>query len=255
MESTRTKTQASWMFTLLFALVFLLFFQLTADFIESIYTFGLLGTNIPPEIISVLFFFSPLLLLFSRRGLPLRIGLVLAGLITILRSVEVVLDPSGKMLISGLAVGLLLITFPILLTNLRRSAPGNSLEMGVGLTAAVALSVLLRTLGAGSDISLLMPWVSWLLCAVLLIAVVLLMRVKSRPEAEEPPSQTRFCPTAALSCGFLGALFVLYFAFTSPTVLSRWSAVDYRLILLTLGIALSGFFTLLAGDVLRLLPR
>ena len=153
MESTRTNIQASWKFTLLFALIFLLFFQLTADFIESIYTFGLLGTNIPPEIISVLFFFSPLLLLFFRRKLPLRIGLVLAGIIAVLRAVEVVLDPSGKMLVSGLAVGLLLITFPILLTNLRRSEPANSLEMGVGLTGALALSVLLRTLGSGSDIS------------------------------------------------------------------------------------------------------
>jgi endonuclease/exonuclease/phosphatase family metal-dependent hydrolase len=255
MESTRTTTQPSWKFTLLFALIFLLFFQLTADFIESIYTFGLLGTNIPPEIVSVLFFFSPLLLLFFRRRMPLRIGLVLAGIIAVLRSVEVVLDPSGKMLVSGLAVGVLLITFPILLTNLRRNEPANNLEMGVGLTTALALSVLLRTVGAGSDISLLLPWISWLLCAVLLTVVILLLGVKLQPEAEEPSSQTRFCPTAALSCGFLGALFVLYFAFTSPTVLARWSAVDYRLILLTLGIALSVFIALLAGDVLRLLPR
>ena len=43
--------------TILYSLVFLLFFQLAADFIETIYTFGLLGTNIPPEVVSIVFFF------------------------------------------------------------------------------------------------------------------------------------------------------------------------------------------------------
>ena len=214
MESTRTNTHASWKFTLLFALVFLLFFQLTADFIESIYTFGLLGTNIPPEIISVLFFFSPLLLLFFRRKLPLRIGLLLAGIVAVLRAMEVVLEPSGKMLVSGLAVGLLLITLPVLLTNLRRSEPANSLEMGAGLTAALALSVLLRTLGSGSDISLLLPWVSWLLCAVLLTAVILLLGVKLQPEAEETPSPNSLLPNRSfvlrIPGGNVCAVFCVY---------------------------------------------
>ena len=255
METTRAQSQSAWKFTLFFTLLFLLFFQLTADFIETIYTFGLLGTNIPPEIVSVLFFFSPLFLLIFKRRIPLRTGLVLAGVIALLRAVEVVLDPSGKMLASGLGVGLLLVTFPILVANLRRKEPVNGLEMGVGLTAALALSVLLRTLGAGSDISLLTPWISWLLCAVLLASVMMLLGVKLQPEAQDITPKVRFCPTAALSCGFLGALFVLYFAFTSPTVLARWSAVDYRLILLTLGITLSVFIALLAGDVLRLIPR
>jgi endonuclease/exonuclease/phosphatase family metal-dependent hydrolase len=100
-----------------------------------------------------------------------------------------------------------------------------------------------------------MPWISWLLCAALLAAVVLLLRVNILPEPDKAIPQAGFCSTAALTAGFLSALYILYFAFTSPTVLARWSAVDYRLILLTLGIAVSVFFALLAGDVLRLIPR
>ncbi|HWR65606.1 MAG TPA: endonuclease/exonuclease/phosphatase family protein [Bellilinea sp.] len=255
MESTRAQSPAAWKFTLFFTLLFLLFFQLTADFIETIYAFGLLGTNIPPEIVSVLFFFSPLVLLTFKPRIPLRTGLVLTGVVALLRSVEVVLDPSGKMLISGLGVGLLLIIFPIFLSHIGRSESFNGLELSAGLTAALALSVLLRTVGAGSDISLLMPWISWLLCAVVLAAVVLLWGVKILPEPDKATPHAGFCPTAALSAGFLSALYMLYFAFTSPTVLARWSAVDYRLILLTLGIALSLFFALLAGDIFRLVPR
>ena len=50
--------------------VFLVFLQLLTDFVEAIYAFGLLGTDIPNEIITVLLFLSPLVLLFFPRGLP-----------------------------------------------------------------------------------------------------------------------------------------------------------------------------------------
>ncbi|MHB0989127.1 MAG: endonuclease/exonuclease/phosphatase family protein [Bellilinea sp.] len=247
MESTAALSNRSWKFTLFFSLTFLIFFQLTSDFIESIYTFGLLGTDIPPEIVSIVFFFSPLALLFFRRRLPLRAALVLTGVAALLRGVEVVLDPGGKMLASGLGVGILLIAFPILLSHLTPKAPVSALEMGTGLTSALSISVLLRTQGAGSDISLLIPWISWLLYALLIGLAVVLMREEIGPETEEDTVKPRFCPAAALSTGFLGALLMLYFAFTSPTVLSRWSSVDYRLILLTIGAAWSIFSALLTG--------
>lgn len=254
MESTIALSNRSWKFTLFFSLTFLIFFQLTSDFIESIYTFGLLGTNIPPEIVSIVFFFSPLALLFFRR-LPRRGALVLAGVAALLRGLELVLDPSGKMLASGLGVGVLLITFPILLANLTRQAPASALELGSGLCSAVAISILLRALGAGSDLSLLIPWISWLLCALLIGLAILLLREKLIPEPADETVKSGFCPTAALSAGFLGALLMLYFAFTSPTVLSRWTSVDYRLILLTLGAAWSIFIALLTADRIRQLSR
>ena len=255
MESTVALSNRSWRFTLFFSLTFLIFFQLTSDFIESIYTFGLLGTDIPPEIVSIVFFFSPLVLLLFRRRLPLRAALVLAGVAALLRSLELVLDPSGKMLASGLGMGILLVAFPIQLSHLTRKAPVSALEMGSGLASALAISVLLRTLGAGSDLSLLLPWISWLLCALLIGLAVWLLREKLTPEPEEETVKPGFCPTAALSCGLLGALLILYFAFVSPTVLSRWSSVDYRLILLTIGAAWSIFIALLTGDRIRQVSR
>ena len=109
-----------------FGLVFLLFFQLVSDFIETIYAFGLLGTNIPPEIVSVLFFFTPLILLFFRRGLPYRVALALAGLAALAHPLEVMLDPKGKMLASGFGVGCLFVLLPVLLLHRIRAGKESS---------------------------------------------------------------------------------------------------------------------------------
>ena len=44
----------------LWGVVFLFFFQLLTEFVEGIYLYGLLGTDIPPEIGLIAIFFSPL---------------------------------------------------------------------------------------------------------------------------------------------------------------------------------------------------
>ena len=45
----------------LYGLLSLFFLQLLSEFIEAVYAFGLLNTNIPPELVAVLLLFSPLL--------------------------------------------------------------------------------------------------------------------------------------------------------------------------------------------------
>lgn len=250
-----SKPEASpWKVILFLSLVFLLFFQLVSDFIESVYTFGLLGTDIPPEMVSIVLFFTPLLLLFKKR-LPLKTVYYLAGAAAILRAMEIVLAPNGKMLAGGLGTGLLLILFPVLLTHVRRGSAFNSLVMGAGVTIALSLSILLRTLGAGSDISTLFPWTGWLICGALLLAVLMLLQTSAPAELDEESRRPGSWRVTALSIGFMGALLMLYFAFTSPTVLARWSGTDYRLVLLTLGTALSVFLALLVhGRIPRISP-
>ncbi len=224
--------------TILYSLVFLLFFQLAADFIETIYTFGLLGTNIPPEVVSIVFFFSPLILLFFRRGLPRRSGLVLAGAAALMRALEVSLDKNGKILSSGLGVGFLLMLLPVWLAECNSDEDSTSSEMGAGFAAALAFSILLRSLGAGSDITLFYPWLSWILAGAVWVLVFWLVR---QPRADRKPAEplpVSFGTCAALCTGILGVLAVEYFAFTSPTVMPRWSGVDYRLIVGLLAAAL-----------------
>lgn len=240
---------------LLYSLVSLLFFQLVSDFVETIYTFGLLGTNIPPEIVSILFFFSPLILLFFRRGLPRQAGLALAGGAAMLHALEVVLDKGGKMLASGLGVGCLLVWLPVWLAQTSEDEGEAALDAGCGLAAALSFSVLLRSLGAGSDISLLHPWLSWMLAVGIIALVIWLSREQLPANLADGRLGTSFGRSAGLGVGFMAGLAVLYFAFISPTVLARWSGVDYRLIVGLLVIALGLYFAALAGGRLALLSK
>jgi endonuclease/exonuclease/phosphatase family metal-dependent hydrolase/F0F1-type ATP synthase assembly protein I len=241
--------------TILYSLVFLLFFQLVADFVETIYTFGLLGTNIPPEVVSILFFFSPLTLLFFRRRLPHQGGLALAGAAALMRALEVSLDKNGKILASGLGVGILLVLLPVWLAESGADEDSAALEMGTGLAVALAFSIFLRALGAGSDFTLLYPWLSWILaCGVWALAVWLGRQQQPKNHSEDTWTAS-FGISAALCTGILSVLAVEYFAFTSPTVLARWSGVDYRLIMGLQAIALGMYFTALAAGWLERLSK
>ena len=230
--------------TILYGLVFLLFFQLVADFVETIYTFGLLNTNVPPEIVCVLLFFSPLALLIFRRGLPRGAELGLVALAGLTRAAEVVLDKSGKMIASGLGTGLLLVWLASWLA--RPSAEegvdddGAALEAGVGVALALAFSILLHGLGQGTDLSLIYPWLSWVEVGLLyFLAFRLASRaVVARVEPARKEGRGSFGAAAALGVGVLGGLMVLFFAFTSPGVLARWSELDNRMILGVLAAAL-----------------
>jgi len=239
--------------TILYSLVFLLFFQLVADFVETIYTFGLLETDIPPEIASIVLFFSPLILLFFRRGLSQRSGLILAGGVAVMRALEVFLDKGGKMLASGVGVGLVLVLLPVWLAQHAEDEDPPALEMGCGLAGAVAFSILFRVLGAGSDISLLYPGLSWVLAGILLFVVVRLYRETNPEPLPQGSEKSSFGSTAVLCVGILGTLAVLYFAFTSPLVLARWSGLDERPIVILLAAALGLYaVALVSGWLARL---
>jgi endonuclease/exonuclease/phosphatase family metal-dependent hydrolase len=233
---------------LFFGIFFLLFFQLVSDFVETIYAFGLLGTNIPPEIACVLLFFSPLLLLFFKRGLPYRLTLALVAIAGFMHALEVMLGPRGKLVTSGLGVGCLFLALPAMLAHeTSRDNPDAGTEMGSGLMIGLALSILLRSLGAGSDLSLLQPWLSWLLALGLLAMIARQARAGVPAQVRTEKPSTTFGATATLAVGVLGTLMVLYFAFVSPTVLARWTGIDYRLVMILLSAALSLYLLVTTG--------
>lgn len=254
---------SDWKHILLHAILFLFFFQLLADFIESIYAFGLLGTSIPPEIVSVLFLFSPLLLLSRRKGLSKR-ALILVGLVTLFaRLVEPLLDTRAKMLISGVGVGAFLIFFPSLLGRIPARRPivrehesetvqreiwSFSTSLGVGLTLGWALSILLRVLGSGMDIST-QGWsqaIGWLLG----LSGAVLLVTQSTGEVHQPSDddhpRAMFGKALVFSLGITSVWVLLYFAFISPNVIARWTGAPYFLVVALLGIAIGCFVLLLA---------
>ncbi len=238
----------AWMHVLFYALLFLLFFQLVSEFIESIYTFGLLGVEIPPEIGMVVLFFTPLLLLALPGGLPGRAALALAALAGVLRAVATGLSPQPALIARGLGTGLLFLALPGLWSNLRRwGAPKLAgARMASGLLAALSASILLRASGAGSDFSLLQPWLAALLAVALAAAAwwIESTRPDATPAVQAPARAS--APLWALCAGWVATLAVLYFGFTSPTVLARWAEADLRLVTAVLAVALGGYGWLLA---------
>ena len=100
---------------ILYSILFLFFFQLLSDFVEAIYAFGLLSTSLTVEVVSVLLFFSPVILLLLRRGLSGWPLILVGELVLISRITEVMLDTRGKMIIGGLGIACFMILFPTLL--------------------------------------------------------------------------------------------------------------------------------------------
>jgi len=231
---------------ILYGILFLFFFQLIADFVEAIYAFGLLGTSIPPEIVSVLFFFSPLLLRLLPRGLS-GWPLVLVGEVMLVsRVVEALLDTRGRILVSGLGVACFLLILPALLWNQEeREAGFGGLILGLGLTLGISLSVLFRALGSGSDISI-SGWsqaIGWIL-ALIAGALLLKLRTTEQRGTRMAPSQSSAWETAGLCLGWVGVLVLGYFALTSPNVIARWTGESYLLIVSVVALVL-GLFALL----------
>ena len=74
MRNQTQENEHSFLRILITAILFMTFFQLLTEFVEAIYLFGLLGTEIPPEIGLVILFFSPLLLLPLKKVLSAPLG-------------------------------------------------------------------------------------------------------------------------------------------------------------------------------------
>jgi endonuclease/exonuclease/phosphatase family metal-dependent hydrolase/FtsH-binding integral membrane protein len=206
----------------------LIFFQLLADFIEAVYVFGLLGTGIPPEIVSVLFLLSPALLFFFRKRLPGWLFLVSGGVLIVARMVEAFLDTRGRMLASGLGVAAFMLFFPALLSNLRPRSRAAAKSMGVGLMLSLALLILFKTCNASVDLSTYAGY-RWLGVALSLLAGILVLvfaRGEAGPEEKERPEAGAFGAVFFSGLGIASIFLLLYFVFNSPNVLARWTGVD-----------------------------
>jgi len=230
----------------LLGILVLFFFQMLSDFVAGLYGLGLRHTSIPPEIASMGLFLSPLLLgLFpkcfsSRQALT---GLVFCILLA--RVLEVPLSPRAQMLVSGIGVAAFLVFLPALLVQ---DEEAGVLPFGLGLALALSLSLMLRALGTSFDpaahgVFQVFGW-ALALSAGWLWLQVSPARVSSTPQA------AGLGRIAAWSIGFASALTLLYFAFTTPQVIARWTDEDARFILAGTVVSLCAWtFFLAAGGV------
>ena len=255
MPTQSTKSSSFFLPIVLLSILFLFFFQLLTDFVGAVYAFGLLQVEIPIESAFVLLLLSPVLLvLFPRRLSTRRALLALAGLVLICRVVEVLLDTRGQMIVAGIGTGAFLIFLPAFLAGQSRSAAGShSLAIGLGVMFAVALSMLFRALNSTVDLSAygvgqIIAWALAVVAGRLMFAPSAALTLTRADESTSTVSKGR---VTAYSWGFVSVLVLLYFAFTAPQVIARWTDVSALPVLMVLVIALCLFVVVVRQWVKR----
>jgi endonuclease/exonuclease/phosphatase family metal-dependent hydrolase len=243
-DTQRTKFQIDWLW---YGIFFLFFFQLLTDFVAAVYAFGLLGVNIPPELITVLVLFAPIVLVFVRRAPGKRSLFALMLVVLITGLVELMLDTRGRMLVAGIGVGGCLVLLPALLFNhSQRGETNRAVDIGLGVSVGLALSMCFRAWNSGVDPAPL--WAYRVIEVALAISAGWLfwryVRQLDRPSAPIETPRSGFFTITGLVLGQIAALTLLYFAFTSPNVIARWADANYLLIL---GVVLCALIVFVLG--------
>ncbi len=242
---------------LLFAVLFLFFLQVLSDFIQSIYAFGLLVTAFTIQLAAILLLFTPLILLALRKP-PSRMWIIALAAVAILgRLTEPLLDPGGKLVACGISVGAFMLLFPLLLASSRQRGVQKPHLLGPSLLIAVSLSIFLRTANSSLDLSESGPYqlLAW---ALALLAGWLIWRSQAfafiAKESELSPAQgAARVPRAStgrivgLCIGLASVILMLYFGFTSPSVIARWTGYSYVATIAVLGVTLTIFAFLMSS--------
>jgi endonuclease/exonuclease/phosphatase family metal-dependent hydrolase len=217
-----------------FGIFFLLLIQSAGTLVESIYILDLMNTALDEKALGLLFFFSPVLLLFFHKQFPTAVLWANLGLLFFTRGLAPYLDTLCRMLASGIGTGAALLLFPTVLTARAKDADSQNTgtQLSAGLALATAASVLLRSAGYGLDYSLLPEggWVGWILGATFALSLTHL----EWPSISEPKKKGK--PLALPVTGVFLVIALVYFAFAAPSVIARWTEGDYRLVVSTVSL-------------------
>ena len=225
----------------MFAILFLFFFQALSDLVETIYGFALLNLEPDENIAGLAFLVTPLILLIFRKRLPDKILLILGEIFILSRLLDPLLKRQGILITSGLAVGCFLVFFPIYLTRRQNDEKKTSTALGFSLAIAVAFSILFRSLNSSVDISMyswyqIIGWILGITAGIMLLGLKLKsddqQEIQKVTEVDTP--KAGFGKILALTFGLVSIFIIIWFTFLSPTVISRWTEGNY--IGITLGV-------------------
>lgn len=240
---------------LAFGLFFLFFIQMAGMLVESIYILDLMHTSLDAKVLGVLFFFTPVLLLPFRKKFPGWVIWTIFISMILSRCVTPYLTTLGRLFSSGIGTGTALLLFPLLLTAKAKGEfrQQTGLQAAAGLSLAVGLSVLLRTLDYSLDYSLTPSgaWAGWLLG---LVCGWALTRLDWEGDYASQPDKRGV--TSAIFGVFL-VLALVYFAFSAPAVIARWTEGNYVLIVGAVSLFSTGwvFLSLRYPALLERIPR
>jgi endonuclease/exonuclease/phosphatase family metal-dependent hydrolase len=233
----------SFIFITAVAIITLFFTQMAGTLVESIYILDLLNTALDEKVLGLLFFFTPVLLFLFRKKVPGWIVWLFFGLLFVARGMTPYLYTDGRMLASGVGTGTALLLLPILITATPKSESGSrsGIWTSAGLALGVGLAVLLRTVNFTIDVSLTQvgSWIGWLLGLLLGITMTQL--------EWETESQTQAKPKGVTSAtfGIILILTLVYFVFSAPGVLARWTEGNYVIVVSMISLMASGWVAII----------
>ncbi len=241
--------------TFALAIILLFFVQSAGTLVESIYILDLMNLNLDTRVLGLFFFFTPVLLIpFFKKSRSALIWITFA-LLLLSRGLLPYLDTANRMLASGIATAAVISLFLLMLPAQPRGTTHSrtGLWASAGLALAVGLSVLLRTVYFGLDYSL-SPAGGWsgILLGLLLGAALTQMEPVSLPQEDREVGGV----TTALLGLFL-VLTLVYFAFSAPSVISRWTGANYTCIVLAVSLLAAGWIllALLRSQVIQNINR
>ena len=225
-----------------FGIFFLFLIQLMGTLVESIYILDLMNTSLDEKALGLLFFLSPILLLPLRIKKADRWAWVAFGTLFLSRGLTPYLNTLGRMLASGIGTGAALILFIFLMKARPKEDifARNGLWASAGLALAVVLSIFLRTVNYSLDYSL-MPGGGWLGWGLGLLLGYSLTQLDWNSQLTEQKSKS------GLTLAVLGIFMVLgliYFAFSAPAVIARWTEGNYTLIIAAVSLFSAGWAVL-----------
>ncbi|MFX1281766.1 MAG: endonuclease/exonuclease/phosphatase family protein [Promethearchaeota archaeon] len=234
----------------LLTVMFLFFFQLVGDLIQSIYMLDLLNLELDEKALGLLFLITPVILLAFKHKIPNYLIDVVALITILTRLISPLLNTEERILISGLGVGCFMLFLPIYLFNHEESEGKLALNLGAGLASAILLSITFRTLNSSVDISTygifqFIGWIVGIIGILSLLGRVMVKRIETpiedqnerdiHSQSEGKPVRWNILKGVKLLClGLISILTLNYFAFSSPTVISRWTEGDYIVITITI---------------------
>jgi endonuclease/exonuclease/phosphatase family metal-dependent hydrolase len=228
---------------LVFTLIFLFFIQTAGTLVESIYILDLLNTRLDEKALGVLFFFTPVLLIPLYTKFPRGLVWFTFAVLFLARGLLPYLNSANRVLASGLGTFAALSLFFLLIgaktKGEKRDQTG--LWISAGLALAVSLSALLRTVDHGIEYSLT-PVGGWSGWALGLLLGWLLMQMDLESETVRAKKKDGGATTAIL--GLFLALTLVWFSFSAPAVIARWTEGNYTLIVIAVSLFSIGWVAL-----------
>ncbi|MFX1496929.1 MAG: endonuclease/exonuclease/phosphatase family protein [Promethearchaeota archaeon] len=248
---------------ILFGILFYFFFEQITQLVASIYLLNLIVSGLNESALAILFLITPVVLLFFKKGLSKKMMILFGEVMILCRILQPFFGARLQIIFTGIGMGCFMIFFPVYLQ--KKASVNNEksgLSLGISLGFGLALSILFRTLGSSVDLSLTFwfMWIGWILAAIAAIMMInLLNPVKVEANKEELGGFRKIggkWKILGLCVGLFSILILCYFAFSSPTVIARWTEGDYIAIVMIIIVIIASFIVIVSvkPDLINKIP-